>query len=91
MKIEMEVGGISYRVEVDVDIDAECVIGIFGVEVFDGKDFHLIKMSQKELEGFEEMYQDNLNEAYEDYKESEREAYYDSVYEQMREEQVFGR
>lgn len=91
MELEMRVGGICYLVEVDVDSDCDCIIGIFNVKVFDGDNYHLIKMSQKELESFEEMYNDNLNEAYEDYKESERESYYDSVYEQMREEQVFGR
>lgn len=62
MEIELNLGGIIYDVE--VDIDDEYVCDVMGVEVYDGEKFHEIKMTNNDLKSFYDRYQDELNEAY---------------------------
>jgi len=62
MEIELNLGGIIYDVE--VDIDEEYVCDVMSVEVYDGEKFHKIKMTNNDLMCFYEKYQDELNEAY---------------------------
>lgn len=62
MEIEVNLGGIIYDVE--VDIDDEYVCDVMGVEVYDGEKFHEIKMTNNDLMCFYEKYEDELNEAY---------------------------
>ena len=66
MEIELNLGGIIY--EVEVDIDDEYVCDVMGVEIYDGEKFHKIKMTNNDLMCFYEKYQDELNEAYQDHK-----------------------
>lgn len=62
MELELNLGGIIYDVE--VDIDDEYVCDVMGVEIYDGKKFHKIKMTNNDLKCFYEKYEDELNEAY---------------------------
>lgn len=62
MEIEVNLGGIIY--EVEVDIDDEYVCDVMGIEVYDGEKFHEIKMTNNDLKCFYEKYEDELNEAY---------------------------
>lgn len=62
MELELNLGGIIYDVE--VDIDEEYVCDVMSVEVYDGEKFHKIKMTNNDLMCFYEKYQDELNEAY---------------------------
>lgn len=62
MELELNLGGIIYDVE--VDIDDEYVCDVMGVEIYDGEKFHKIKMTNNDLMCFYEKYEDELNEAY---------------------------
>lgn len=66
MILEIKAGGISYKVE--VDMEDEYVSAIFSVEVWNGQEYIPIEMKDGELEDFHEMYSDQLNEAYEVHK-----------------------
>lgn len=61
-KLEVYIGGIKYLVE--IDIDEECVVGVFSVAVWNGKKHIDIPMTSNELERFFERYEDELNEAW---------------------------
>ena len=84
MKLDMEVGGITYLVE--VDLENECVSDVLGVEVFDGRDYCSIKMDNAQLSDFLKSYQDNLDDAYADYLRSIEDDYYEQKFEREREE-----
>ena len=62
MEIEVNLGGIIYDVEVDVDDNYVC--DVMSVEVYDGTKFHKLKMTNNDLMCFYEKYQDELNDAY---------------------------
>ena len=62
MEIEVNLGGIIYDVEVDIDDNYVC--DVMSVEVYDGEKFHKLKMTNNDLMCFYEKYQDELNEAY---------------------------
>lgn len=61
-ELEVYIGGIKYLVE--IDLDEECVVGVFSVAVWNGKKHIDIPMTSNELERFFERYEDELNEAW---------------------------
>lgn len=67
-ELEIKIGGITY--ELEIEVDEECVVGVFSVAIWDTKNRKEIDvpMSGKELQEFFERYQDELNEAYKDEK-----------------------
>ncbi len=67
-ELEIKIGGITY--ELEIDVDEECVVGVFSVAIWDTKNRKEIDvpMSGEELQEFFERYQDELNEAYTDEK-----------------------
>ena len=66
MELEMTIGGITYKVE--VDIEDEYVSDVLGVEVLGGKSFMALDLNPSKLEEFYSTYVDQLNEAYQDHK-----------------------
>lgn len=67
-ELEIKIGGITY--ELEIEVDEECVVGVFSVAIWDTKNKKEIDvpMSGKELQEFFERYEDELNEAYLDDK-----------------------
>lgn len=61
-ELEVYIGGIKYLVE--IDLDEECVVGVFSVAVWNGKKHVDIPMTSNERERFFERYEDELNEAW---------------------------
>lgn len=62
MEIELNLGGIVYDVEVDIEDNYVC--DVMSVEIYDGEKFHKLKMTNNDLMCFYEKYQDELNDAY---------------------------
>ena len=81
MELDVEIGGIEYRVEVDVEEADEYVCGVFEVEVWDGEKYQKIKMDKKALSDFAAMYDDYLQEAYRDYRIAQAEYYAEQEWE----------
>lgn len=71
MEIEVNLGGIIYDMEVDIDDNYVC--DVMSVEVYDGEKFHKLKMTSNDLKSFYEKYQDELNEAYQNEMEARAE------------------
>ena len=61
-ELEIYIGGIKYLVE--IDLDEECVVGVFSVAVWDGKRHVDIPMTNNERERFFKRYEDDLNDAW---------------------------
>ena len=68
-EIEIKIGGIYYKVEVDIDDDY--VVQVFSVSVWDSREYHKIKMIKSELNTFYKFYEDLLNEGWQEKKEDE--------------------
>ena len=62
-ELELELGGILYNVEIDLEEGYVC--GVESVEVYDGEgnSFH-IDMTYEQMNQFFERYEDALNDAY---------------------------
>lgn len=84
MELGMKLGGISYKVEVDIDDDYVC--SVFSVSVHDGKKYVKLNLTREELREFYDFNEDYLNEAYEDYKDDLESYYYESKLDAEREE-----
>lgn len=82
MKLDMQIGGITYQVEVDVEDEYVCAVNEVSVYCGNGK-WAQVKFEDKDgLADFYDMYEDYLQGAYIDHKEAVR----DMAYEQAREE-----
>ena len=67
-ELEIKIGGITY--ELEIEVDEECVVGVYSVSVWNEKTKKemYIPMSGKELVEFFDRYEDELNQRYIDEK-----------------------
>lgn len=68
-EIEIKIGGIYYKVEVDIDDDY--IVKVLAVSVWDSREYHKIQMLNSELNTFYKFYEDLLNEGWQETKANE--------------------
>ena len=70
MELEIKIGGIQYKLEIDTD--EGYVTTVFSVAVWNGAKYLTLPLRNKDLEEFLDRYQDELNE---EFQESEKEKF----------------
>lgn len=70
MELEIKIGGIQYKLEIDTDDGY--VTTVFSVAVWNGAKYLTLPLRNKDLEEFLDRYQDELNE---EFQESEKEKF----------------
>lgn len=68
-ELEVNLGGIQYLVEVDIDSDR--IYKVFSVSIFVEGNYHKLPMTAADRNTFLYWYEDALNECWEEYKENE--------------------
>lgn len=74
MDIEFKLGGIEYKVDVDIDSDG-IVSEIYNIGVWNGFTYQLLPLNGEDRKDFKRLYEDEIYEAWQEMK-KDRELYY---------------
>ena len=68
MELEIKIAGITYQTLIEVEDEFVC--GVVRVSVYDGFNYHPLKLSFQELDEFYQANEEILNETYKDHIEA---------------------
>lgn len=74
MEVAFKLGGIEYKVEVDIDKDG-IVSDIYNVSVWNAFTYQMLPLKKDDLKDFLKLYEDEIQEAWKEMK-KDREIYY---------------